>query len=70
MVIENRFRTMQKRETLAQLIRRTVLEFERRQAARLQPESNFEDDFPSSIPTQSQVPNNKSKRPNRKSKTA
>jgi hypothetical protein len=69
MVIENRFRTMQKRETLAQLIRRTVLEFERRQAARLQPESNFEDDLPC-IPTQSQVPNNKSKRPNRKNKTA
>jgi hypothetical protein len=32
---------MQKRETLAQLIRRTVFEFEQRQAARLSPESHL-----------------------------
>ena len=32
MIIDNRFRIMQQQETLAQLICRTVLEFEQRQA--------------------------------------
>ncbi len=62
---------MQKRETLAQLIRRTVFEFEQRQAARLRQESHLEDDVPC-VPTPNQpLPKNKSnsKRP-RKKKTA
>jgi hypothetical protein len=65
---------MQKRETLAQLIRRTVFEFEQRQAARLLFDSHLEDDATcSNLPTSSQpLPKNKSKpkRLNRKKKTA
>ena len=38
MVVNNRFTIMQKPETLAQLICRTVLEFEQRQATDLQQE--------------------------------
>jgi hypothetical protein len=65
---------MQKRETLAQLIRRTVFEFEQRQAARLLIESHLEDDIIiSNLPTSNKpLPKNKSKtkRPKRKKKTA
>jgi hypothetical protein len=59
---------MQKRETLAQLIRRTVLEFEQRQAAQLLIESSLEDE---PIPNPS-LSKNKSqpKHSNRKKRTA
>jgi hypothetical protein len=65
---------MQKRETLAQLIRRTVLEFEQRQAAQLQQESSLENDSTcSNLPAPNEaLPQNKSqsKRSNRKKKIA
>jgi hypothetical protein len=64
---------VQKRETLAQLIRRTVFEFEQRQASRLLIESYLEDDVNTSIPTSKQpLPKKKSKpkRPHPKKKTA
>jgi hypothetical protein len=64
---------MQKQETLAQLICRTVFEFEQKQAALLQ-ESRPEDDIPcSNLPKANQsLAKNKSesKRLNRKKKTA
>ncbi len=59
---------MQKRETLAQLIRRTVLEFEQRQAEELQQKSYLENDL---APNEA-LPKDKSqpKRSNRKKKIA
>ncbi len=41
---------MQKRETLPQLIRRTVFEFEQRQAARLLIDNHLEDELSCSHP--------------------
>jgi hypothetical protein len=65
---------MQKRETLAQLIRRTVLEFEQRQAAQLQQESSLENDSTySNLPAPNEpLAKDKSqpKRSNRKKKIA
>jgi hypothetical protein len=65
---------MEKRETLAELICRTVFEFEQTEAAQLLQESHLEDDIPgSNLPKANQtLSKNKSesKRLNRKKKTA
>ena len=45
-VIDNHFKVMQKQETLAQLICRTVLEFEQRQAQELQQQSYVKNVLP------------------------
>jgi hypothetical protein len=54
---------MQKQETLAQLIYRTVLEFEQRQAVRLPEESHLKQDMPCSNLSKAKqsLSNNKSK---------
>jgi hypothetical protein len=65
---------MEKQETLAQLICRTVFEFEQRQAAQLLQESHLEDDVPGSNLPKANQPLSKNKSEskgfNRKKKTA
>lgn len=62
---------MQKRETLAQLIRRTVFEFEQRQAVRLSPHHLGQGRACSHMAQASQPqPEYKPQRRNRKKKTA